>query len=428
MLVRLSSLQDNPLGKIISDTEKGWIVSIGVFGNWLGSFLGGVIAKNYGRKTSLIIMTFPILISYMTLYFTQTLWLLLLARFIGGITAGAMFTVNPMYFGEIAEPKNRGLLGAALNTIFNIGILFVLCVGPYTSFKCFHVILVACCLFFLVVLTVVVPETPYYLIERNEKQAEAVLKKLRGKQDVKAELCQIREYAQGKAENSGKLSELIYDKATRRGLIIGCGLVIFQQCSGVGIIMSFGQLMFEEVADFLTSDLSAIVLGLAQVIFSLVAPPITDRLGRKIVLIFSHIGMTLSLFVFGIYFLMKDDGFSVHNLSWLPLTALIFFKFAYSAGAGPIPFVIIGEIFPQRIKGPASSITSVASSSSALVLANLFTILKSSIHMGYTMWIFASTGIFATLFIVFFVLETRGKSLQQIQHALRGSRIIESKI
>ncbi|XP_044766566.1 facilitated trehalose transporter Tret1-like [Coccinella septempunctata] len=422
VLVKLTSLNDNPLGRVISNSEQGWLVSIGVLGNWMGSCTSGVFAKNYGRKTALIVYTIPSLISYATFCIADTFWLMLVVRLVGGITSGAMFTVDPMYFGEVAEPKNRGLLGGAMNAFLNIGILFVLCVGPSFSFFWLHVILTACPVLYIIMMFLIVPESPYYLIESNEKKAENVLKKLRGEEDVKAELSQIREYVHCKTEDTGTISEIIHNKTTRKALIIGCGLLIFQQCSGVGVIMSFGQLIFEEVGDFLPSDLSAIILGIAQVIFSLMAPPLTDSLGRKIVLIFSHLGMSLSLLLFGVYFLMKEYGAVVHSISWLPLTALVFFKFAYSAGSGQIPFIIIGEIFPQRIKGPASSITSVATSATALILANSYTMLKASIGMGYTFWIFASMGIFATLFIIFFVLETKGKSLQQIQEALQKSK------
>lgn len=421
VLVKLTELHDNPLGRVITNSEQGWIVSIGVLGNWFGSFISGILAKNYGRKTALIIMSIPILISFAMLLVADSIWIILLARIAGGITCGGMFTVDPMYFGEIAAPKNRGLLGGAINFFLNIGILFVLCIGPYTSYFWLHVILIVCPIFYMVVLLLFVPETPYYLVERDEVKAEAVLRKIRGESDVKAELFQIKEYVGSKSDNHSKLSEIFNDKATRRALIIGCGLLVFQQCSGIGVLMSFGQLIFEEVNDFLPSDLSAIVLGFAQVTFSFIAPPMTDKFGRKVVLIVSHIGMSLSLVVFGIYFLMKEFG-TVHSIAWLPLTALVFFKFMYCVGAGTVPLVIIGEIFPQNIKGTASSITNIACSATAMVLSNSYTLLKVSVGIGYTFWIFGATGIFATIFIAFYVLETKGKTLQQIQEDLRRSK------
>lgn len=421
MLVKLASLDDNPLGRIITPSEQVWILTIGVFGMWMGACLTGDLSRRIGRRPTLITMTLPLLVSFVMLAFAKHIWLMYLARALGGITNGGMFTMLPIYSGEVADPKNRGILGAALNLFLNVGLLFSFCLGPYTTYKMFNLALAFCALLYTILILLIVPESPYYLVEKDIDRAEKILKRLRGQDDVKQELKQIQQYTELEAGDKGTFSEIIKSKTIRKSLIIGIGLSCFQQSTGISVIMGFGQMIFEEVDGFLSSDLSLIVLGFSQVLFGIVAPIFTNRFGRKSLLISSYSGIAISLICFGVYFIMKQLEVSVYGISWLPLTSLIVYMFAFGIGAGAVTFIVVGEIFPSRVKGIGTSVANILASITGMVLANGYTIFKELIGIGFTFWILGCFGIIASIFSAFCVVETKGKTLKEIQEILDKS-------
>ncbi|XP_044766564.1 facilitated trehalose transporter Tret1-like isoform X2 [Coccinella septempunctata] len=385
---------------------------------WIGSHCSAKLSRVIGKRPTLILMTLPLLVSFIMLAFLRQMWLMYVARILGGITNGGMFTLLPIYFGEVADPRNRGILGAAFNLFLNVGLLFSLCLGPYTTYRMFNLVLAACVLIYAILITIIIPESPYFLMEKDQDKAEETLKRIRGVDDVKQELKQIQQYLELEAGEKGSLLEMIASKSARTSLIIGIGLASFQQCSGISIIMGFGQMIFEEVEGFLPSDLSLIILGFSQVVFGLVAPIFTDRFGRRFLLIISYAGIAMSLTTFGIYFILKKHGISVDGISWLPLVSMTFFMFAFGIGAGAVTFIVIGEIFSSKMKGPATSIANILASITGLLLTNLYKILKEAIGTGYTFWILGFIGVIAALFSAHFVVETRGKTLKEIQEIL----------
>ncbi|KAL3269489.1 hypothetical protein HHI36_008556 [Cryptolaemus montrouzieri] len=416
ILSKLSSLEDNPLGRIITSTEQSILGSIPTIGTFIGTFSSSYLAGKFGRKPVMIGLGVPTIICYVLMTLSTYIWELYLARILGGITLGGIFTVNTMYFAEVAENSNRGLLGTAMICFVNFGLLFVLILGPLSTYFWFHVVLSIFPAVFMILVYIFLPESPYYLILIDPERAEASLKKLRGSSDVENELNAIKNSLQ--KNNQIYLKDLLSKKGLRKGLFIGCGLILFQQLSGTAVIMSYGQLIFAEANEGISSEMGPIIIAGLQFLVGFITPLFIDRTGRIILLLISYVGMTLAHMTFGLYFFMKDSGGNVSAISWLPLASLVAYIITYSIGSGPIPWSLIGEIFPLEVKGVATSVCIVVLNICAFVLIVSFNSMKDFFGLGQTFWIFGTSCIIAAIFSKFYIIETKGKSLMEIQTLL----------
>lgn len=163
---------------------------------------------------------------------------------------------------------------------------------------------------------------------------------------------------------------------------------------------------------------SAIIVGLVQVIATFISTLVVDRLGRKLLLIISSSTMCLCAFLLGVFFYLKEADMDVSSITWLPLVSLCIFVIAFSIGFGPIPWMILGELFPSSIKGPASSIASCFNWTLAFLVTKFYSPLSKEAGTGVTFFIFMSILIVGTAFVLHFVKETKGKTQEEIQREL----------
>lgn len=172
----------------------------------------------------------------------------------------------------------------------------------------------------------------------------------------------------------------------------------------------------------MSTSLSSIILGVAHVLATFLATVIVDRAGRKILLLISSVIMTTCLIALGIYFYLSDsDSTTVRNLGWLPLTSLSVYILSFAIGFGPIPWVIVSEVFSNDIKAFAGSVTGSTNWILAFIVTNTYGILSSSIGTGETFWMFAVLSAVGFIFVFLIVPETRGKTLSEIQDLLSSN-------
>lgn len=221
------------------------------------------------------------------------------------------------------------------------------------------------------------------------------------------------------------------DPGVYKPLIIGVMLMVFQQMTGINAIMFYAENIFEQ-AHFEESDLASVIVGLIQVVFTAVAALIMDKAGRKILLIISGVAMTISTVALGVYFhLMSKLGSAVTDstsvtagqpdLSWLALASMAVFISGFAIGWGPIPWLIMSEIFPAKARGFASAMVVLSNWGMAFVVTKTFQDMLTSLTSAGTFWLFSSTCVVNILFTVFFIPETKGKTLEQIEAIFRGT-------
>ncbi|KAL7041415.1 hypothetical protein ACKWTF_000763 [Chironomus riparius] len=252
-------------------------------------------------------------------------------------------TAQTMYVGEIASDECRGALGSFMQLGIVIGILYVYCVGPYVSFQSYQCYCLIIPIAFVATFFFM-PDSPHYYIQKGqEENAVKSLKFLRGKstEGVQQELDEIRATVEESMKNKATVRDVFANAANKKAFIISAGLLTFQQLSGINVVLFYCQSIFETAGSSLKPAIATIIVGAVMVFSSGLTPVIVDRLGRKVILLFSAAGMTLSLALLGLFFLLDHNKSPIaESIKWLPIVSLIAFVFVYCVGFGPLPWAV----------------------------------------------------------------------------------------
>ncbi|XP_078406067.1 solute carrier family 2, facilitated glucose transporter member 8 isoform X1 [Cetorhinus maximus] len=429
----IPELEANPNPNLnLDSTQASWFGSLVTIGAAVGGIIGGWIIDKIGRKLSLMICAVPYVAGFTMIIAAQNVWMLYGGRVVTGIASGVTSLVVPVYISETAHPKVRGLLGSSVQLMVVTGIM-----GAYVGGMVlpWYWLAVLCSLppTIMVVLMSFMPETPRYLLSQN-KRAEAlqVLVWLRGPEVDSEWECRQIETSCDEQDTKFALSEL-KNPTIYKPLLIGIFLMLFQQLSGINAVMFYAETIFEQ-ANFKNSSEGSVIVGAVQVVFTAVAALIMDKAGRKLLLAVSALIMSISAAVFGVYFkiwqaninnssLHKADILTVVNSvpeaisvpTWLPLACLVVFIAGFALGCGPIPWLVMSEIFPIRARGIASAACVLANWSAAFLVTKEFHDLVENITQYGTFWLFSSFCLMNLVFTIFFVPETKGKTLEQIE-------------
>ncbi|XP_040387425.1 solute carrier family 2, facilitated glucose transporter member 8 isoform X4 [Cygnus olor] len=339
-----------------------------------------------------------------------------------------------VYISEISHTKVRGMLGSCVQLMVVTGILGAYIAGITLKW---HWLAVLCsfppCIMLL--LMSFMPETPRFLLNQN-KHAEAIasLQFLRGPYvDHEWECRQIKANVEEEGLN---LSEF-KNPSIYRPLLIGVALMFLQQVTGINAVMFYAEIIFED-ANFKNSRMASVVVGAVQVCFTAVAALIIDKTGRKVLLYISGIIMAVSTALFGLYFKMvlqhgnnssnADLCFTLNtvspgtenSLSWLAVVSLGLFVAGFALGWGPVPWLVMSEIFPLKARGISSGVCVLTNWVMAFLVTKEFHDLIALMSYG-TFWLFSAFCCLSVTFTAFYVPETKGQTLEQIEAHFRRS-------
>jgi SP family facilitated glucose transporter-like MFS transporter 8 len=181
-------------------------------------------------------------------------------------------------------------------------------------------------------------------------------------------------------------------------------------------------MLFQDAGSDLEPSTATIIVGVIQVVATFISTLVVDRLGRRLLLLISDFVMAVCALLLGVFFYLKDvEKDDVTNLGWLPLTSVCVFIIVFSLGYGPIPWMMVGELFAPQIKGFASSLSCVLNWILAFLVTRFYSDLAIASGTHTTFWIFAGISLIGTVFVFFIVPETKGKTLDEIQKELGGS-------
>ncbi|XP_037933161.1 facilitated trehalose transporter Tret1 [Teleopsis dalmanni] len=384
----------------------------------------GILINMIGRKLTMLLLVLPFTLGWCLLIWAQNVSMLYAARFILGVSGGAFCVTAPMYTGEIAEKDIRGTLGSFFQLMITAGILLVYGLGAglnlfWLSVACGLIPLIFGAIFFFM------PETPTYLVGKNkEEQAIKSIQWLRGSNyDYNTEIEELKAVDAKIKEESISVMSALLRPTTLKALFISLGLMFFQQLCGINAVIFYSTDIFRDAQTGIDEQLSTILVGVMQVIATFVSVIVVDKLGRRILLLASGSVMSISTIAMGVYFYMQQkDVESVSSLGWLPVCSLCAFIIMFSIGYGPVPWLMMGELFATDIKGVAGSLAGTTNWVLAFIVTKFFVNLKQAMGNGETFWLFAGITVVGIFFVFFFVPETKGKSLQEIQDILAGRR------
>lgn len=199
------------------------------------------------------------------------------------------------------------------------------------------------------------------------------------------------------------------------------GLLSFLSFSGINVVIFYAKNIFEAGNTAIPSDLAAIIIAAVQVIMTYASGLLVDRAGRRILLLISDCVMAVCLLALGAFFYAKENGYDVQtNYGWVPLVSLAIYISVFSLGFGPIPGIMMGELFTPEAKGVALGIVCIIASLLEFLVVKGFHDLVTWFDFGITFWIFAGLCVLGFLFVYFLVPETKNKSFAEIQEELSG--------
>jgi SP family facilitated glucose transporter-like MFS transporter 8 len=405
----------------VTEDDASWLQSLVFVGFLCGTPIFSYISDKFGRKIAGLFTAVPAIISWLIIILGSSIHLIFVARFITGLSAGGVLLIVPMYVGEISADSVRGALGTYLAIFANAGILFSYVVGPHASYHDFAIICLAVPVTFLVTF-LWMPETPVYLMGKGEvKKAKRSLKWLRGGKGkhLEEELTRmsvlLRERQEGNSSRS-LIKDLLLDRGMRRALIIGTVVSATQILSGLYVILSYNAAIFKMTG----SDLPPVIFGLVLLIATILACPLMDRAGRKILLLSSEIVMGICLTFMGVYFYLQDQGFNLSNVFFIPFVCLGLHLFFFGGGICPVNMVLLSEIFLPHVRSTCVSICTFVMALLACVVTMFYSDLNNAMGIHYPFWFVAVCCFLGALFTITCIPETKNRNVNSIYAELSG--------
>ncbi|XP_060854797.1 facilitated trehalose transporter Tret1-2 homolog [Rhopalosiphum padi] len=386
----------------------------------IGAVPAGAVSSVFGRRVSLIVSEAHVVFGWLMIAFPKAARMLYVGRILQGVGCGAMCTIIPMYVGEIAEPEIRGFLGGLYQLFVVSGILYSYVLGNFLNYTQLNL---ACGVWMILhILGVLyIPESPYFLIQEDKKVgAEEALARLRdADHDCKTELAEIQKFVEEEQKNSYTAREVLEKDVNRRALTIGIGCMFFQQMTGINAIIFYMKHVFEISGSDISPEVCTTVVGTIQVVMTFVSMMITDKFGRRSLMVYSMTSMGLCLLALSYYFFSKKYNPHVaQTLDWLPLLTIVLYISMFSIGCGPIPYIIIGEIFSSELKSMGTGMSIATNWILVWLVTCLAEPMDKFIGPSGTFFVYSGFCFMGMLFVVNCVPETKNRSLAVIQSDL----------
>ncbi|KAH6931379.1 hypothetical protein HPB50_023999 [Hyalomma asiaticum] len=343
---------------------------------------------------------------------------LFIGRLLTGVGTGMVALAVSVFISEISPSHLRGLLNTGANLVLCFGILLVFVLGKFFSFW----VMAVCCMIPAAVMSVSLPwchESPLWLLKSGWRDRAAAALRFYVGPFAAAELAALEQtLAQrgGDAAAGFRLRDLTSPRVYRSFLCVLLAMSM-QQLSAIGVIITFAQDIFEEAGTSVSAENAAIAVAAIQVVMVAIATFLADRLGRKMLLLFSSAAASASLAVLGWSFHIKaalGDKF-VEAFGWLPLGSLCAFFVGYSVGLGPLPWVLLGEMIPLKAKGFATGTCTAIMFAEAFVLTVSYNSIRATLGTAATYWMFSASLAVSFVLVFIFLPETKGKDLEQIE-------------
>lgn len=402
----------------ISNTQLGIMVSAVPFGALVASAFCGRLSDIFGRKVILLVTAILYVIGSIFSAIAGSIDVLILARLLLGLAVGLGSYSAPMYIAEVAKQNNRGALVTLNQLAITVGIMLSYVIDFIFAYHGQWRYMLGCGFIPAIILLLCVlslPESPRWLVSRGRfEKAQEVLRGIHGA-DSEAEFQQIKDTIGQKA--------LSFTAAFRSGflkvLMLGVIVSIFTQAVGINAIIYYAPEIFQTagLTKATSSILATVGIGLVNVIFTIVAVSLLDRLGRRKMLLTGVGGIILSLIVVTISFAY---GVTSLSLAWLILISFILFVACQAIGTGPACWLIPSEIFPTEARGVGMGLSVACNWGTNVVIAFGFPVVLHSIGASWTFAIFLMIAIVAFILFSLLVPETKGVSLERIEQNIRS--------
>ncbi|XP_063834562.1 facilitated trehalose transporter Tret1-like [Ostrinia nubilalis] len=414
---------NSPLATPPTLQEESWIGSLLVLGGLFGPVITVLLSKHIGRRWLIMGSNVPLLLGWLLAGVASELATLYAARLLWGCATGMQFATIPIYIGEIAEDKIRGSLSALFLLFINVGFLLAYAIGPFTSYWGLTAAGGILSLFY-VPFTYFIPESPFFLVlNGRSEEASEVLQKLRGtsKEAVLPELEGLQAVVAREFKEEPRIKDLWATRGNVKALGICVFLAMLLQLSGIDVLLFYMEELLVKVGASITPSDGTIIMGVVQVVTSCITPLVVDRLGRKLLMWTTSLGLTIFLTLIGVYALL-DSYYKVDmtSVAFLPLLCLIVYMILFTLGVGPVPWILVAEMFPVKTKCLASGICSFMCWLAGFIWTRFFRDVAASYGIYTAFWILAVCCGIGFVFSATLLPETKGKTFDEIQDMLNN--------
>jgi MFS transporter, SP family, xylose:H+ symportor len=418
--------------QLASEELIGWANSCALIGCLLGSVISGGMSDRFGRKKLLILSAVLFAVSSVLTGWAHSFSPFITWRIMGGVAIGIASSVSPTYIAEVSPAPWRGRLVTLNQLTIVIGVLAAQVVnwlladkvpagataemirqswnGQYGWRWMFTAVTVPSIVFFLGALFV--PESPRWLAKSGDhERARCTLARIGGEQYGQQGMSEIQNALRTEAQSGAAWRELL-SPSILKVLVIGVLLAVLQQWSGINVIFNYAEEVYRNAGYGVSGILFNIVItGTVNLLFTLVALGLVDRFGRRALMLFGCAGIALSHTLLGFTYRAGTKGLPILLFT---LCAIGF----YALSLAPVTWVLISEIFPNRVRGVAVSISVSALWIASFLLAFTFPMLNRALGSAGTFWTYAGICFIGFLFIYLSIPETKGKTLEQIERDL----------
>jgi sugar porter (SP) family MFS transporter len=418
--------------ELTSEAQIGWANSCALIGCLIGALAAGALSDRFGRKRLLIIAALLFAVTSLGNALAANFTIFITWRILGGVAIGLASNLSPMYIAEVAPAQVRGKLVAINQLTVVIGILLAQYINWYLVRNLpqgatdeyirnswfgqqgwrwmFGLTAAPSLLFFLGML--MVPESPRWLAKNGKSGlARNVLAKIGGEDYARDAARDIESTLASEEVQRVRFSDLL-DAKMRKVIVLGVVLAVFQQWCGINVIFNYAEEIFRAAGYDISTVLKNIAwTGSVNLAFTLVAFGVVDRGGRRPLMLIGSAGLATIYFALGYCFHIGAHGVLMRNLVLAAIGC-------YAMSLAPVTWVVIAEIFPNRIRGAAMAVCVSALWIACFILTYTFPTLNAKLGSAGTFWLYAVICVAGFIFIKFKLPETRGKSLEQIEREL----------
>ncbi|XP_011346573.1 facilitated trehalose transporter Tret1-2 homolog isoform X2 [Ooceraea biroi] len=406
----------------LTNVEVNWMATVSALGTPVGCIVSSLVMSR-GRRISMFVTSFISMAGWVTIYMSTTYTQILIGRVISGIATGMASVPTTVYVAEVAGSKWRGTMVTWTSISIALGVLIVYIFG-YICKDDWRQVALMCAMFPLVSIALtlfVVPETPLWMRDHNRpEEALEIMKKFRGvpkDQPATSEiLFELKPRPQKKNQN-------LLKHLTKRSALVPFAVMLsfffFQQFSGIFVIIYYAVEIMDKSGASLDRHLCAVLIGVARFIASLLTAGVSRKFGRRIPSMVSGVGMTIFMGGMSLYLYLADKGTVMADNGVVPIVCMMMYIFMSTIGFLVIPFAMVGEVFPSKVKDILSGLTAALGYLFSAVTIKLYPDMSLLMGMHGMFLFFAIMSIVGVVFVLLFLPETKGKTLREIEDMFR---------
>ncbi|XP_053676936.1 facilitated trehalose transporter Tret1-2 homolog [Anopheles nili] len=416
----------------VDESQSSWVASLSAIGTPIGCLLSGYVMDNFGRKKALIVTQIPTIIGWIVIACASNVGMLYAGRVLTGFGSGMVGAPARVYTSEVTQPHLRGMLCALASTGISLGVLIQYTLGAFTTWKTLSgvslVVPVAALVFMFLM-----PETPNYLVSKQKpEKALKSMARLRGSSyNIEREVEQLKTFA-AKSNASGKkklsfhetVQALVHPSCLKPFCILTIYFMMYQ-FSGVNTITFYAVEIFRDSGTKMDKNTCTIMLGVVRFVFTIIGAVLLRRCGRRPLTFISGIGCGCTMVGLGLYLYFKRqwelaDPPIEPTATWIPVACIFIFIITCTLGFLIVPWVMIGELYPMKVRGLVGGFTTCMAHSFVFIVVKTYPLLTHVIERHGTFLVYGCFSFAGTVFFYYCLPETKGKTLQEIEDYFSG--------